>query len=128
MRTSSESLVEANLESRFNALADEWQRETRLHSSIVLKAIHSAYQRIIGMGEAVLPLIFKRLAAQGGHWYWALTAITGEMPISKEDIGRVAKMRESWLKWGEARGYVNNASVPTRVGMIFSRVFPMLHW
>jgi hypothetical protein len=94
---------------KFDALADEWYKATRLHSSVALKAMHPAYQKIIGMGEAALPFIFERLQAGPGHWFWALTSITGEMPIPKEDLGRVAKMREHWLAWGKRNGYVDAA-------------------
>ncbi|HLX59806.1 MAG TPA: hypothetical protein VKX17_00865 [Planctomycetota bacterium] len=96
-------------ELRFNALADEWYEATRAHSSIALKAIHPAYQQIIGMGEDALPFIFKRLQTGKGHWFWALTAITGEMPIPKDDMGRVPKMKEHWIKWGQLHGYVDSA-------------------
>ena len=93
---------------KFDALADEWHRATHLHSSIALKSMHPAYQKIIGMGKDALPLIFERLRTGSGHWFWALTSITGEMPIPKEDLGRMAKMREHWLSWGQRNGYLES--------------------
>ena len=92
---------------KFDALADEWHKATRLHSSIALKAMHPAYQKIIGMGKDALPFIFERLQSGPGHWFWALTSITGEMPVPKEHLGQVAKMREYWIAWGQRNGYVD---------------------
>jgi len=42
-------------------LARQWQEATLLTSSITDMATHSAYQQIIGMGEAALPWIFAEL-------------------------------------------------------------------
>jgi hypothetical protein len=71
--------------------------------------LHPAYQRIIGMGEQVLPLIFKDLSARGGHWIWALSAITGECDVAKSgDTFREAV--QAWLKWGRKNGYLRDVS------------------
>ncbi|WP_333155627.1 hypothetical protein [Microcoleus sp. SVA1_A1] len=34
------------------------------------------YQRIIGMGQPVVPLIFRDLEQKSDYWFWALRAIT----------------------------------------------------
>jgi hypothetical protein len=92
--------------SRFERLADEWNEETEFVSSSTTMILNSAYQQIIGMGNAVLPLIFKRLESQGGHWFWALKHITGEDPLASSDAGNYQKMREGWLAWGRERHYL----------------------
>ena len=92
--------IPAPLRTRFERLADQWVEETQFISSSTALILNGAYQQIIGMGEAVLPLIFKRLETQGGHWFWALKHITGEDPLSPDDAGNYAKMREAWLTWG----------------------------
>lgn len=68
--------------------------------------MHPAYQRIIGLGPAVIPLILADLARQPDHWFWALKALTGEDPVSPGDRGKMAAMSEAWLRWGRANGYI----------------------
>lgn len=92
------------IEDRFRALAAVWEEETGHLSSINQIATHPAYQQIIGMGRAVVPLILDDLRRTGSHWFWALTAITGEQPIPPADRGRVDRMIDAWLAWGRARG------------------------
>src|SRR5438270_5309892 len=98
--------AEAELEKTFLELAEQWRRETAVLSSVSKKALHPAYQRIIGMGPAAIPLILRELQRSPGHWFWALTAITGEDPIRPEDAGDVQKMTEAWLDFGRAKGYL----------------------
>ncbi len=90
----------------FLKLADEWRRETRHLSSDHQIAAHPAYQRIIGMGEKALPFILLQLQTRLDHWFWALTAITGESPVPREEVGRLPLMRERWLDWGRKRGLI----------------------
>jgi hypothetical protein len=90
------------LADRFAELAATWQRETALESFISRKAMNPAYQRIIGLGPAVVPLILRELAAGPGHWFWALTALTGEDPAA--ETRTFAEATRAWLAWGEERG------------------------
>jgi hypothetical protein len=56
------------------------------------------------MGEAAIPLILKDLAENGpDDWFWALTAITDENPITTEIAGNMAVMTEAWLQWGKGQ-------------------------
>ena len=88
------------------SLADRWTQETRFTSADSEIVMHDAYQQIIGLGPAVLPLIFRELQQRLGLWFWALRAITREDPVRPEDVGRVKKMAEAWLQWGTERGYI----------------------
>lgn len=97
---------QTELEHTFHNLVEKWRNETALLSITEKKAMHSAYQRIIGMGPAVIPLILRELKERGGHWFWALKAITGEDPVKPEDIGNIRKMAEAWIKWGKEQGYL----------------------
>jgi hypothetical protein len=95
-------------EAKFKRLAEVWQRDTAIYSSMVQTAMHPAYQNIIGMGKDALPFLFKRLQSEGDephHWFWALAAITGENPVPKESRGRVAEMAKAWFEWGRENGY-----------------------
>lgn len=93
-----------DLEKEFNELAERWYRETGPISMLHKKAMHPAYQRIIGMGKAALPFIFVELKQRRGHWLWALCAITGEDAAGSSRNIRQAV--EAWLQWGERNGYV----------------------
>jgi hypothetical protein len=94
------------LASLFESLADRWRAETLLYSSTTDIATNTAYQRIIGLGPQVLPLIFRELEKKPEHWFWALAAITGENPIPDGDAGRMGAMAAAWLKWGRANGWI----------------------
>ena len=87
--------------SKFRRLVEQWRGETLFISSSTEKMTHPAYQRIIGMGPAVVPLLLRELQEQGGHWFWALRAITEEDPVNPVDVGRMRKMTEAWLQWGK---------------------------
>jgi hypothetical protein len=90
------------LEADFQLLAKQWRKETAIHSSLTRKVMHPAYQRIIGMGPSVLPLILRELARKPGHWFWALNAISGEDPVG-EDADFEAAV-DAWLGWGRDKG------------------------
>jgi hypothetical protein len=98
--------VLTELEATFRNLVDQWHRDTDHYSSQTQKAMHPGYQRIIGMGPAALPLIFRELEANSGHWFWALRAITGDDPTCPADSGKIEKMGEGWLAYGRERGYL----------------------
>ena len=90
---------------RFDRLAQKWKKETGHLSKVTRRCTHPAYQEIIGMGVAVVPLILHELKESRDDWFWALSAITSENPITEADAGNVLKMTEAWLRWGRAKGY-----------------------
>jgi len=90
----------------FEKLSSEWHRETDLLSDSGRAAMHPAYQRIIGLGAQVVPLVLEEMRDHGGHWFWALRAITGEDPVGPEIGGRIRLMKEAWLAWGKEKGYL----------------------
>jgi hypothetical protein len=90
----------------FRELAERWRAETGHSSSIMHIVMHPAYQRIIGMGAEVVPLILEDLARTESHWFWALQSITGENPVPWEARGYVDRMARAWLEWGRGRGLV----------------------
>lgn len=92
--------------SRFRELADEWERDTCFLSSTTKMVMHPAYQRIIGMGPAAIPLILRKLKENPDHWFWALQAITGHDPIESSDWGDLRKMTDAWLGWADRSGII----------------------
>ena len=89
---------------QFEKLADQWEKETALLSNSSKAVEHPAYQEIISMGQAALPLILKRMRSRGGHWFQALRQITGSDSVNPKDRGDVAAMQTSWLEWGKRNG------------------------
>ena len=99
------SLSRRSIEQQFFELAQSWKSDTLLLSSATDIVTHSAYQRIIGMGEKIVPLILRELQDDPNHWFWALKAITGENPAPPEYAGKIKEIAACWLKWGQERGY-----------------------
>lgn len=95
-----------SIEPEFNDLVMQWKSERTATSSTTVIAMHPAYQRIIGMGKAALPLILRELDRELDHWFWALRAISGEDPIPFEHRGKMKQMAIDWLEWGRVKGYV----------------------
>jgi hypothetical protein len=92
-----------HLRHTFEELAGVWKRETSMAAFMPQKAINWAYQRIIGMGAPVVPLILDRLQTQGpDHWFWALAMITGVDPASGTTT--LGDATDAWLEWGRAEG------------------------
>jgi hypothetical protein len=89
----------------FEQLAHEWRRDTLGESSFMRIVVHRSYQRIIGLGPEVVPLILLELEREPRLWFWALTAITGENPAEGEDTVRGAADR--WLEWGRQHKYLS---------------------
>lgn len=95
----------AEIEVTFLELAEQWRRETGMMSLVTKMSMHPAYQRIIGMGQAVVPLILRELEQEPDHWFWALQAITGANPVKSQQRGRLKQMAEAWIQWGRENGY-----------------------
>ncbi|HEY7766955.1 hypothetical protein [Longimicrobium sp.] len=92
---------------RFDELAAKWREDTEFDSAPTTIYQHPAYLEIVSWGPPVLPLMFADLATHGSFWFGALRTLTGEDPVPREDRGRIARMREHWLSWGRARGYLD---------------------
>lgn len=93
------------VEQIFNNLSARWLRETSIESDPERIVFHPAYQRIMGLGPQVLPLILRDLGQSHHHWFWALTAITGE--DAAEGQTTVGGAAEAWLAWGRRRGLID---------------------
>ena len=94
------------LQERFQKYKDDWISKTRHLSNMAQIAFVFSYQRIIGLGPKVVPLILAELQKETDHWFWALEAITGENPVPKEDAGDVEASARAWIAWGKKNGYL----------------------
>jgi hypothetical protein len=104
LQKSSAPVSEETLESKFHRLADTWHEAVAHQSSSSIRNNHPAYQEIIGMGPAVVPLLLADLEKTGRHWFWALKVITGSNPVVAEDRGNIDKVTRAWLRWGKEQG------------------------
>lgn len=99
-------VADVQLKQRFNALVKRWKRETIHFSLIEQMVLHPAYQEIIGVGPKVIPLILNELKKEPDFWFWALRALTGEDPTTKEMRGDLQDMSKAWLSWGYEHAYL----------------------
>ncbi len=95
------------LQARFDALVSQWKDDTRPLSSITAMIRHPAYQEIIGMGQAVVPLLLRELQREPDFWFSALHVLTGENPMLPEHQGKVSEIAADWVQWGKERGYLS---------------------
>lgn len=88
--------IDAATVARFEALVHSWRSETMFSSSLLDICTNRHYQRIIGLGPAVVPLIVEQIRAGTHHWGWALSALTqSDLVVECETIEEVG---EAWLR------------------------------
>jgi hypothetical protein len=98
----------AGVRDRFRRLADEWKQQSKYLSNTAQMAMLRPYQRIIGMGQVVVPLILQELQREPDQWFWALEAITDENPVPAEAAGNVRMMASCWIDWGKQQGLLDH--------------------
>ncbi len=81
---------EDSMEKKFQYLAAIWRAETCYLSSSSAMTRHPAYQEIISMGPAVVPLLLREMAREPDHWWHALQTLTGANPLEPGDRGNTA--------------------------------------
>jgi hypothetical protein len=94
----------ANIKDEFERLAAEWHKAVGHHSSTTVRNNHPAYQKIIALGPAVVPLLLRDMEENCTHWSYALRQITGANPIPPSSAGNIPKMAEAWLGWAKDNG------------------------
>src|SRR6516162_7417276 len=70
-----------SVEERLRRLEAIWDAETLVLSDPARITAHWAFQEILGMGDAVVPLMLRDLEREPKLWVWALPRITGEDPV-----------------------------------------------
>jgi hypothetical protein len=90
----------------FHRLVAEWKakRNPTIVSSRMVA--HPAYRSIVRMGSPAIPLILEELRREPDEWFYALSKITGENPITDACRGRFPQMRDAWIRWGKDNGYI----------------------
>lgn len=93
-------------ETEFLQRVEQWHSERGLTSSISKMVSCSAYRKIIGMGQKVVPMIIAQLKREGNdpdHWFAALETITGQNPVPEDDYGNTTKMATAWISWAKEK-------------------------
>jgi hypothetical protein len=105
-----ESLKQRELEIKFKELLARWKTETGGMSSPSSIRMNRNYQKIIGLGRAVIPLILQELVNKPDDWFYALEMLVddNENPIT-EDMG-FNESTAAWLRWGKDRRILEDAS------------------
>ena len=93
------------VEERFRRLEATWLADVGYSSSSTVLRGHPAFQEIIGLGDAAVPLMLRDLQERPRLWVWALPQITGADPVPASARGNIAKMSEAWLRWGREHDY-----------------------
>jgi hypothetical protein len=93
----------AKLQKFFNERADRWERESKIHSSPGSKFLNKDYIAIISKGEAIVPLILKRLQTSNSDWLWALENILSEEENPAKNIESFKVAKQAWLELGKKR-------------------------
>jgi hypothetical protein len=96
--------TDEEIQNRFHEFLSKWKSETAFLSSVTHRAMHPAYQALIGLGPRSVPFLLQELNREPCDLFWALQAITGEDPVAPEDRGKFKKMAQAWLEWGARRG------------------------
>ena len=105
--------VAKDLESTFNALADDLEGQADFFSFQRQMAQRLASPRILELGQEAIPLILRRVEQRGYPWYLALEAITGipspaGITVLEAEGERMVDLKEvnaAWLQWGRNQGY-----------------------
>lgn len=89
-----------DIRERFERLSNRWKDQSKYLSNTAQMAMLESYQRVIGLGPSVVPLILEELRREPDHWFWALESITEENPVPREFSGDVKAKAKAWIEWG----------------------------
>lgn len=96
-------LIDPKKASDFIKYSKQWKQETAGLSSPSSIRMNRNYQKIIGIGEQVIPLILRELEREADDWFYALEMLVddNENPIT-EEMGFNESV-QAWIKWGKDR-------------------------
>lgn len=102
------AVIDRTIAQKFHEQAEKWDRETGHISSPAQRFAHPSYVAILGMAndnrDEVVDLMLRDMRQNRREWFWALSYLTHENPIKREDAGKTDKMINAWINWGRKRG------------------------
>ena len=94
--------TDTEVDDLFAELQEAWKTETAAYPSVRDRIMHPAYQRIVGLGPQVVPLIIEQLQRDVDHWFWALAMIVGhDAAPAARTVDEAAK---GWVEWAAENG------------------------
>lgn len=90
----------------FQKLADEWLAHCAANaeaSNPFVYVKHEAFDRIVAMGEPVIPEIIEKYRDGSVFWGAALARITGNEAFGNGVTGKLEDTRRKWLAWWDAK-------------------------
>ena len=98
---------EKTLEEKFLEQASKWQKETQHLSSPGQRMMHPSYQAILGMGNEnrreIVSLMIRDMQHHRRPWYWALSYLAQDNPVSQSDAGNMDRIIKAWVNWEKAQ-------------------------
>lgn len=94
-----------DIETRFRALADEWEAHRRsvLLSSDILHTLgHPAFGALVGLGAAAIPLMIRRYRSDALPWCFVLQELARGPAVANTSEYRPEAVRQAWLAWWES--------------------------
>ena len=88
---------------RFHELKNDWKSKTRHLSNTAQISLVFSYQKIIGMGPAVVPLILSELEQEPDHWFWCWRPLRTRTRLPRV-TGDIEALARAWIQWGRAKG------------------------
>jgi len=84
----------------------KWKEETVGLSSPSTIRMNRNYQKIIGLGDSIIPLILSELEKNPDDWFYALEMLVKdeENPIN-DDMGFNESIK-TWITWGKNKGLI----------------------
>ncbi len=106
--TSRDSQHQDRIRRDFRNLANWWHDATDALSVTAMKMEHPAYRQILDeLGQAAIGPILEDLRDRGGHWFHALSQLTG-LPIAPfQARGDLQRVKDYWLTWGKTNYYIS---------------------
>lgn len=103
-------VITQNLEETFESLYEAWKFDTSGMSNPRTIFADANFYKIVGLGEPVLPLIFKKLKEKKDFPLTsALRYITRceAGNILADNFGTSQGFVDSWIEWGKEHGYID---------------------
>lgn len=84
----------------------KWKEETAAHSSPATIRMNRYYQKIIGLGDTIIPLILRELEREPNDWFYALEMLTKDEENPMTDDMGFKESISAWINWGKNKGYI----------------------
>jgi hypothetical protein len=91
--------VNQSARTEFKTVYHQWLQDSLFDSVPDRMRRHDSYQRIVTMGDRVVPLIAAELRQEPGFIFLALEEITKSDPVPEAARGNLRETVNAWLSW-----------------------------